>query len=86
MQKDTTIDLSYAVKVEAILVSNSVVVIGQKQLVIDDTYCDQSNWPYLKNEKLQVTFEKAAHTHNLRVTVQRLLPNPNYKECTDDCN
>lgn len=80
INKNDELDISLAISIHMELESNTPVVVGSKRLTSEgDTYCDESNWPYLVGEKLPIVFEQL-EDNRLRVTIQKLVPNPNYRE------
>jgi hypothetical protein len=80
------VDLSLVVSFKFTLLTNTPVVVeGERLESAGDEYCDQSNWPYLIGSKLTVNFDEDNQAaKNLRVTICRLVPNPNYCEQTHE--
>lgn len=86
------IPLKLAVKVKVKLLTNTPVMIGETERLNekDDTFCESaggSNIPFLDSEKLEVTFDQQDEItpKMISITIIQLVPNPNFKECTCNC-
>lgn len=81
ISENKDIDMTDVVSIKAELVSATPVVINNEKLKeVEDTYCEHSQWPYVKGTVFGVAFDDTSVTKLLKVTIVKLVVDPNWCE------
>jgi hypothetical protein len=88
---DKDISLKHVLKIDCVLATNTPVTVGETERIEaqGDNACIGSGCPlpFLDDQKLKIVFDDqpADTTKMLTVVSTKIVPNPNYKECTCNC-
>lgn len=81
LSENGDIDMTDVVSFKAELVTNTPVTINNEKLTEpEDVMCEHSQWPYVKGTVFPVVFDDTASTKSLKVTIVKLVQNPNWCE------
>lgn len=81
ISENKDIDMTDVVSIKAELVTATPVVVNNEKLnEVEDTYCEHSQWPYVKGTVFGVVFDDTNTTKVLKVTLVKLVVNPNWCE------